>query len=187
MLLQALAVGGPVPSMAARRHAHDDGTGDLSAVDGGVLGDVVDDLVEGERHEIAEHDLDDRPVAGHREPGSHAHDGRFADRRRQHPIGIGGGQAARDLEGAAVGVRDVLAQHQHAGIGLEEMVQGGVQLSDEHQAVSRATISRSASSTSSSTRSRAAPGTRRPWMTSGSRVHRSAISASGRLSSLLLW
>ena len=187
VLLEALAVGRPIPAVAARRHAHDHRAGDATGIHGGVLRHVVDDLVEGKRHEVAEHDLDDRPIAGHRQPGGDADHAGLADRGGQHPVRVSGRQAARDLEGAAVGIGDVLAQHDHPRIGLEEVVQGGIELSNQHQDSSRATISLSASSTSASTRARTSSGRRRPWMTSGSMVQRSAISVSGRLSSLLLW
>jgi hypothetical protein len=74
---------------------------------------MIDDLVAGQKQEIAEHDLGDRQVAAQREPGRDRHDGGFGNRRRENAIGEFRRQAARDLEGAPIGIEHVLAQHDH--------------------------------------------------------------------------
>ena len=70
VLLEALAVRRSVAAAAAHRCADDDGALHLVVVHGRVLRDVVDDLVDGEADEVAEHDLDDGPIAGEREPAA---------------------------------------------------------------------------------------------------------------------
>ena len=117
----------PVAAAAAHRRAHDERHGDLVVVHLAELRDPVDDLVEAERDEVAEHDLEDRPLAAQRHPGGDAEERRLGDRGRQHAVGVGVAQALRHLEGAAVRVEDVLAEEVDVVALGEELVQRLVQ------------------------------------------------------------
>ncbi|CAM5527354.1 hypothetical protein SALBM217S_00411 [Streptomyces griseoloalbus] len=110
VLLEALAVGGAVATVAADGAAHHDRHRHPVAVHGHRLGDQVEYLVEGERGEVAEHHLHDRLVARERQTARHAGNARLADRGGEHPVRVAGRQAAGHLEGAAVRVADVLAE-----------------------------------------------------------------------------
>ena len=77
------------------------------------LGRLVDELVERERHEVHEHDLDDRAKAGLRGADRDAADRGLADRRVADTLGAEllrepGGRTPRPA------LRDVLAEHEHA-------------------------------------------------------------------------
>ena len=66
-LLERLAVRRPVPAARAHRRPHDERHRHLVVVHLPELRDPVHDLVEAERDEVAEHDLEDRalPAQGH--------------------------------------------------------------------------------------------------------------------------
>ena len=127
-LLERLAVRRPVAAAAAHRRPHDERDGHALVEHLAELRDPVDDLVEAERDEVAEHDLDDRPVAAQREPGGDAEDRRLADRRREHAVGPAGREPLADLEGAAVRVEQVLAEQVDVVALLEDRVERAVQL-----------------------------------------------------------
>ena len=187
VLLQALAVRRAVAAAAAGRRADDHRAGDLAVVHRLVLGDVVDDLVEAERQEVAEHDLGDRPVAGQRQAGGDAGDRALADRRRAHAVGEVGAQAARDLEGARRrGRRGPRRAGRRAG-------------RSSRAARSASPMARAAITAPAPARRRrrsrprprrrcsrapAGPGGR-PWISIGSSAQRAATSSAGRLSSFL--
>ena len=75
-LLERLAVGRAVAAAAAHRRPHDERHAHLVVEHLAELADPVHDLVEAERDEVAEHDLEDRPVAAHRHAGGDAEEGR---------------------------------------------------------------------------------------------------------------
>jgi len=87
-----------------RRHRH------LVVVHLPELRDPVDDLVEAKSDEVAEHDLEDRPLSAKRHPGGDAKERRLADRRRDDAIRVRVAQALRHLEGAAVRIEDVFSK-----------------------------------------------------------------------------
>ena len=91
---------------------------------------LVDELVERERDEVDEHDLDHRPHAGLRGADGDTAHGRLADRRVAHALGAELlRQADRRLVGPALG--DVLADHDDALVVAHRPRQGGVHLLDE--------------------------------------------------------
>ena len=49
------------------------------------LGDLIDDLAHGIEHEIGEHEVDDRPGAGHGRAATQADESALADRRVAQP------------------------------------------------------------------------------------------------------
>ena len=63
VLFQALAVRRAVAAATARGRPDDHRAGHPAVVHRLVLRDVIDDLVEAQRQEVAEHDLDDGTVA----------------------------------------------------------------------------------------------------------------------------
>ena len=85
-LLERLRVRRPVPAPAAHRRAHDERHRHLVVVHLAELRDPVHDLVEPEGDEVAEHDLEDRPLPAQRHPGGDAEERRLADRRREHAV-----------------------------------------------------------------------------------------------------
>ena len=90
------------------------------------LGGLVEDLVEADAEEIAEHQFGDRPQAGDRGAGGGAHDRRFGDRRVDDPrLAELAEQPLGDAEHAAIGVAlalaagaagDILADHDDARV-----------------------------------------------------------------------
>ena len=186
VLLEALAVRRSVAAAAAGRRADDHRARRLAVVHRLVLRDVVDDLVEAERQEVAEHDLGDRAVAGEGEPGRHAGDRALADRRRAHPVREVRAQPARHLEGAAVRVDDVLAEQDHPLVVLERAAQRVAHRTRrDHSATAFSISSAIAASTSASITPRASGASLSPLSEIGSSAQRAATSASGRLSSFL--
>ena len=89
---------------------------------------VVDDLVESEGDEIAKHDLDKGAASGKSHANSDAGDRGFADRRRQDPLRESRGKSLADLEGAAVGVGNIFAEEDRAGVVLEPVTVEFVEL-----------------------------------------------------------
>ncbi len=77
---------------------------------------MIDDLVAGERREVTKHQLGDWAHAPQRQPDGRACDGLLADGRREDALGKARREALRRLEGAAVGVQNVLAQHDNGGV-----------------------------------------------------------------------
>ena len=80
------------------------------------LGRLVDELVERERHEVHEHDLDDWANAGLRGSDRNAADRGLADRRVADTLGAEllrepGGRTPRPT------LRYVLSEDQHPGVG----------------------------------------------------------------------
>ena len=92
-LLERLAVRRPVAAAGAHRRADDERDGDLVVVHLAELRDPVHDLVEAERDEVAEHDLEDRPLAAQRHARRNAEERRLADRGREDPVGVRGRSA----------------------------------------------------------------------------------------------
>ena len=116
-----------VAAAPAHRRAHDERHGRLLVEHLAELRDPVHDLVEAEGDEVAEHDLDDRPVAAQREAaGDPEHPG-LGDRRRQDAVGPARAEAGAHLERAAVRVEQVLAEEVHVVAALEDVVEAGVQ------------------------------------------------------------
>ena len=76
VLLEVLAVGGPVAAAAAHRRSYDQRRCHLLRVHAAKLGSVVDQLIETQREKIAEHDLDDRPSSAERQSVADADDRR---------------------------------------------------------------------------------------------------------------
>jgi hypothetical protein len=112
-----------VATSAARRGAYDDRAGRTAVVHRPVFRDVIDDLVEAEPQEVAEHDLCDRAEPRQREPCRDPCDRGLAERRGPYARGEIRAQPACHLEGAPVGVEDVLTEQDHAGVGLECVAQ----------------------------------------------------------------
>ena len=104
----------------ADRGAHDQRHRDLSAGHVAHLGDVVDDLVEGQQEEVAVLHVDDRPHAHHRGAAGDAEEAEFGDRRVDHAVGKPLLQSQGDGERAApsAGHGDVLADAEHARVAL---------------------------------------------------------------------
>ena len=109
-VLRAAAVARPALRAQHERHRQ------LPAGHEVRLGRAVDELVERERDEVDEHDLQHGPQARLRGADRHARDGRLADRRVDHARRAelldqaGGGRV-----GPALG--DVLAEHEDAAVG----------------------------------------------------------------------
>ena len=126
-LLERLAVRRPVAATAAHRRAHDERHRHLVVVHLAELRDPVDDLVEAERDEVTEHDLEDRSLPAERHPGGDAE-------RDASLIGVvitRSGYASlrplRHLERAAVRIEDVLAEEVDVVPRREDLVQRLVQ------------------------------------------------------------
>ena len=190
----------PVPAAAAHRRAHDERHRHLVVVHLAELRDPVDDLVEAERDEVAEHDLEDRPLAPQRHPGGDAEERRLADRGREDAVRVRVAEALRDLERPAVRVEDVLAEEDDVVALGEDRVQRLVEDLDAALPLRRgahaatpgvaagaasaaSTVSASRSSQRSSIALRSSSASRAPATSSGSRVRRSSISAGSRWSS----
>ena len=109
-LLERLGVRRPVAAPRAHRRAHDERHRHLVVVHLAELRDPVHDLVEPERDEVAEHDLEDGPLAAQRHSGGDAEERRLADRGREDAVGIRVAQPLRHLERSAVRIEDVLAE-----------------------------------------------------------------------------
>src|SRR5690242_18020599 len=75
---------------------------------------MIQELVEAERDEVAEHNLDDRAAAAERKPVRDADDAGLADRGIEHALRMVVRQTARRLERTAVRRTDVLTEQQHA-------------------------------------------------------------------------
>ena len=114
--VQALAVLGGRAARRAQVGAEDDGHLELAAGHVVHLGGLVGDLVHGQGQEIAEHDVDHRPHAGHGGADADAGKAGFGDRRVDHA-----GRAelldqpAEHLERRA-GLGDVFADDEDAGV-----------------------------------------------------------------------
>src|SRR5262249_7570524 len=109
MFLERLAVCGTVAAFRAHGRSYDDWHRDLMVVHVRKLGGVIDDLVGGERQEVAEHDLTDRAEALKGQSVTQAEDRRCTDGRVADPAGELLAQVLRDLEGAAIRPFDVLS------------------------------------------------------------------------------
>src|SRR5579862_9869741 len=108
--LQALAMRWAVAAIAAGRHAQNDWAAALRLVKALELSGVVGDLVKGKGDEVAEHDLDDRPIAAYGKAVRNANDSGLGNRRGEHAVGKTGGKAAIDLKGPAIGIENVFAE-----------------------------------------------------------------------------
>ena len=117
----------PVPAPATHRRADDQRHRHLVVVHLAELRDPVHDLVEPERDEVPEHDLEDRPLAPQCHPGGDAEERRLADRGREDAIGVRVAEALCDLEGPPVRVEDVFAEEDDVVALGEDRVQGLVQ------------------------------------------------------------
>ncbi len=129
--LHALAVRRPVAPMAARRQADEDRTGDRVVVHVVKLGRVVDQLIGGQRREVREHDLGDRPQASEGQSVGDADNRGLRDRRREHLVRKPRREPARDLERAAVRIVHVLAEEHDAGIAFHRRVERLVECVDD--------------------------------------------------------
>ena len=117
MLRPVLAVLGAV--LRADRHAQHDGHLQQAAGHRLPLGELVEDLVAGPAHEVAVHQLDQRPAAFQRVADGGADDRAFGDRRVEQPmVGQRLGQAAIDGERAAP-IAVLLAVGDQRRIGVE--------------------------------------------------------------------
>ena len=109
-MLRAAAVAGAALGAQHQRH------GQLAARHEVRLGGAVDELVERQRDEVDEHDLEHRAHARLRRADRHAGDRGLADRRVDHALGAELlGQAGGGGVGPALG--DVLAEHEDALVG----------------------------------------------------------------------
>ncbi len=195
MLFQALAVGGSVTAPAPHRCADDQRDPNLVVEYGAVFRGVIDDLVAGEKQEIAEHDLGDRQAAAQREPGRDRDDRGLGNRRGKNAIGELRGQAARDSEGAPIGVEHVLAQHDDPLVVGHGGPQAGIE-AREHRRFPRhgarfsssaaASVAPIRSANSQSIAAASAPSFCRNRRT-GSFAHAACSTAGSRVSSPLLW
>ncbi len=126
-LLERLRVRRPVAAARAHRRSHDERHGHLVVVHLAELRDPVDDLVEPERDEVAEHDLEDRPLTSQRHPGGDAEQRRLADRRREDTVRVRVAEPRRHLEGSAVRIEHVLTEEDDVVALREDRVQRLVQ------------------------------------------------------------
>ncbi len=82
------------------------------------LADLVEELVGGHPEEVGVHELDDRPVAQiERHAPGEAREGVLADRRAEHPVGVGVREALGRAVGPAPEAMDVLTHHDDGGVG----------------------------------------------------------------------
>ncbi len=116
----------PVAAPAAARRADHQRHRDVSEHAGELHGVVVE-LVHAERQEVREHHLGHRQEAGEREPDRRAGDARLADRRGDHAARERRRQALSDLERAAVGVVQVLAEQQRARVRFQQVLERGIE------------------------------------------------------------
>ena len=106
---------------------------------------LVGELVEREREEVDEHDLDDRPQPGLGGTDRHAADRALADRRVQHAVASElVRETGRDQVRAALG--DVLPEHDHALVGAHRPRERGVDRGDERRLLRRVAHRESCSS-----------------------------------------
>ncbi len=194
-LLERLAVRRAVAAATAHRRAHHERHRHLVVEHLPELRDAVDDLVEAERDEVAEHDLEDGAPTAQRHAGGDTEQRRFGDRGRQHAVGPAVGEPLAHLERAAVGIEQVLAEQDHVVPTLEEVDERAVEHLDAtgrcaHSpatgaASAASTVSVIRRSTASSIDARTLSSRRAPAIVSGSRARRSSISARSRKSSPL--
>ena len=120
-----MVLDGTDPAAIGDAHHHRHG---LSAGGTGVqLGDLRHQLIEGGEHEAVELDLDDRPVAAHRQADSGAHDAGFSQGRVDDAVRPELGlKPLRDTEHPPE-LADVLAGQQDLGVGLEGAAQPEVE------------------------------------------------------------
>ena len=85
-LLQRLAVRRAVAAAPTHRRPHDERHSHLVVEHRAELRDPVHGLVEAERDEVAEHDLEDRPPPAQGHAGGDAEDRALRDRRRDHAL-----------------------------------------------------------------------------------------------------
>ena len=83
------------------------------------LGGVVDQLVEADRDEVGERDLDDRPGAGERRAHGGAHEAELAGRGVAHALDPELFLQAPALRVDAAGLADVLAHEEDARVALQ--------------------------------------------------------------------
>ncbi len=128
--LQALRVLGRAPRARAALGAQHERHPELPAGHEVGLGSRVDELVQGEREEVDEHDLQHRPLARLGRADRDAADRRLADRRVDHPLGAELlGQAGGHRVRTALG--DVLADHEHVVVGPHRLGERPVERLDE--------------------------------------------------------
>jgi hypothetical protein len=206
--LQRLGMGRPVATAAAHGRPHHQRRLHLPVVHGRVLGGVVDQLIRRQRHEVAKHDLRHRAVAAQRQPHAHPDNRGLADGGGEDARREAGGKPLGHFEGAAIRVKDILAQRQYGGIlghGLVQRLAQGRQIGQRHAhsahpacwanvagvcpgaASAAATAASSRAAISASMRLRSAGLNRVAAAASGSWARYAAISSGLRLSSPLEW
>src|ERR1700727_1506091 len=84
MFLERLTVRRSVAALAAHWRPHHERNFDLPRIHKAELGGVVDELIAGQHHEVAEHNLHDRAHAGKRETVADPGDCKLADGRVTH-------------------------------------------------------------------------------------------------------
>ena len=115
---EALAVLCRSARTGAGRKSHDDRHRHLAAEHEAHLRRLIDDLLHGERGEVGELELEDRPHTGHRSAHCDARATELGDRRVHHAIGTEAlHQIARHLKSAAINA-DILTHEEHALIRL---------------------------------------------------------------------
>ncbi len=124
--LQALGVLGGHPQAAAAGAAHHDGQLGLAAEHVAHLGHLVNDLVEGNKEEVYEHDLHHRPQAGGGRPHGQAEDGRFGDGSVNHPLGP---EPLKQAQGDPHGgmLAHVLAGDEDGGVAFHLLLEGFIE------------------------------------------------------------
>ena len=116
------AVAGAHGDLAAQH----EGYGTVPAVHVARPGDLVEELVGGDPHEVGVHELHDRREAAvERDAAGQAGEGVLADRGAEDPVGEALGETAGRSVGAAVEAVDVLAHDDDAGVGLHPATEDG--------------------------------------------------------------
>src|SRR4029077_21009551 len=96
-----------------------------------TLGRDIYDLVKGKENEIAKHELDDGTLASKSKAVGDTGETELAERRADHTVGKRRRQSARDLEGTAVRVEQILANQHHALIRSHGWVQCPIQVIED--------------------------------------------------------
>ncbi len=100
----------------AKRCAQDHGHFELAAGHVVNLRRLIDHLVHRQRNEVAEHDVDDRPHAGHRRADTDTGDPRFGNRRVDHALGAEFFYQSRQNFERRARLGDIFADDEHRRI-----------------------------------------------------------------------
>ena len=112
--------------VAAVGHADDDGHRHRAVVAHRLAGELRGDLVERREDEAVELDLDDGPVAAHREADRRADDAGLGERGVEHALVAELGLQALGHAEHAAERADVLAHEQHLVVGAQRLAEAGV-------------------------------------------------------------